>query len=85
MTWQLASILPIWVLVVIAAVCVGLFSTDDGFLTWLPIVLAGSVILAFAVQLAIRRKEGFVLRIMSAATGSVIILGAATAVLAAIA
>ena len=81
MTWQLASIVPVWVIALIAAVFVGLYSPGDEFLTWLPIVLAAAVILTFAVQLAIRKKEGFVLRVMASVTGAVVVLGVATAVL----
>ena len=83
--WQLASIVPVWVLALIAAVFVGLYSPADETLTWLPIVLAASVILAFATQLAIRRKDGFVLRVMASVTGVVVVLGIATAILSAIA
>ena len=83
--WQLASIVPVWVLALIAAVFVGLYSPAEETFTWLPIVLAASVILAFAVQLAIRKKDGFVLRVMASVTGAVVVLGAATAILGAIA
>lgn len=81
MTWQLASIVPIWVLALIAALFVGVFSPGGEYLTWLPIVLAASVILTFAVQLAIQRKEGFVFRVMASMTGVVVVLGITTAVL----
>ena len=81
MTWQLASIVPIWVLALIAALFVGVFSPSGEYLTWLPIVLAASVILTFAVQLAIQRKEGFVFRVMASMTGVIVVLGIATAVL----
>ena len=83
--WQLASIVPVWVLALIAAVFVGLYSPAEGTLTWVPIVLAASVILAFAIQLAIRRKDGFVLRVMASVTGVVVVLGIATAILSVIA
>jgi len=83
--WQLASIVPVWVLALIAAVLVGLYSPAEGTLTWLPIVLAASVILAFATQLAIRRKDGFVLRVMASVTGVVVVLAIATAILSVIA
>lgn len=85
LSWQLASVAPVWVLVLVAAVFVGLYSPTGDTYTWLPIVLAASVILAFAVQLAIRQKEGFVLRVMASVTGAVVVLGVATAVLALIA
>lgn len=80
MTWQLASIVPVWLLAIIAAVVVGLVGASDPS-TWLAIALAGSVIVAFAIQLGIQKKDGFVLRIMASVTGAVIVLGVTTAVL----
>jgi hypothetical protein len=83
-TWQLASIVPVWLLSIAAAVVVGVLAVTDAS-TWLAIALAGSVILAFAIQLAIQKKEGFVLRIMASVTGAVVVLGVTTAVLVPIA
>lgn len=80
MTWQLASIVPVWLASVVAAVLVGVLATRDAS-SWLGIALALSVILAFAIQLAIKKKEGFVLRVMASVTGAVIVLGVTTAVL----
>jgi hypothetical protein len=80
-TWQLASIVPVWVLALVGAVLIAVITPGAEYLTWLPIALAASVIIAFAVQLAIRRKDGFVLRIMASVTGAVVVLGLATAIL----
>jgi MFS-type transporter involved in bile tolerance (Atg22 family) len=80
-TWQLASILPVWILALIGAVIIGVVTPQDEYLTWLPTVLAGLVILTFFIQLGIQRKEGFVFRAMTSITGATIVLGAATAVL----
>ncbi len=79
MTWQLASILPVWALSIVAAVLVAVLVTTDAS-TWLAIAFAASVIIAFAIQLAIQKKEGFVLRVMASVTGAVIVLGATTAI-----
>ena len=81
MTWQLKTVVPVWLLTVIAAVLIGLLSPVGQFLTWLPIALAAAVLLTFCLQLATLRKEGFVNRVMASLGGSVVILGIATAVL----
>ena len=81
MTWQLKTVVPVWLLTVIAAVLIGLLSPAGQFLTWLPIALAAAVLLTFCLQLATLRKEGFVNRVMASLGGSVVILGIATAVL----
>ncbi len=82
MLWQMWSVLPVWVLSLAGAIVVGLTATGDGYLTRLPIVLAGAVIATFAIQLALRRTEGFVVRAAASIGVSIVILAAATAVLA---
>jgi hypothetical protein len=64
----------VWILVVVATVVVALHSPGYEFFTWLPIVLAGAIILTFCVQLAIRRKEGFNGRLNLSAGGSFLIV-----------
>jgi hypothetical protein len=81
-TPTLPSILPVWLLVIVGAVLVGVLSPRDQYFQWLSIVLASATILTFVIQLAVSQKEGLVLRIMAALAGSVIILGVATAILA---
>jgi hypothetical membrane protein len=76
-----ASVVPIWLLAVVAAVLVGIFAAPADVTRWLPVSLAAIAIVAFAVQLGIQRKEGFVLRVMASITGAVIVLAVATLVL----
>ena len=82
MTFKVASILPVWISVIVGAILIGLISPADDYYTWLPIVLASSLILTFAIQLAVPRKDGLVTRIMTSAVGSVLILAVATAIFA---
>ena len=81
MAWQLTTVVPVWLLTVVAGVLIGLLSPQGQFLTWLPIALAAAVLLTFCLQLATLRKEGFVNRVMASLGGAVVILGIATAVL----
>lgn len=74
-----------WFLAVVGAVAIGLVTPPQEYLTWLPILLAGLVILSFFIQLGIQRKEGFVFRAMMSITGAVVVLAIATAILVAIA
>ena len=83
MTWQLASILPVWALAIIGSVVIGLFAEPANYFTWLPVVFALAILSAFTVQLAIRRKEGFVTRVMVSTGGALVVLVASTAILAA--
>jgi hypothetical protein len=83
-TWQLTSILPVWAIAIIGAVLIGVISAPEDYLSWLPIVFAATIISAFVIQLAIRRKDGFVVRVMASTGGALVILGVATAVLLAV-
>ena len=86
MAWQLRSVIPVWVIALAGAIVVGVLapstSSTGAALTWLPIVLAGCVLLTFAIQLALQRKDGLVTRMMASLGGALVILAVATAVLA---
>lgn len=81
MAWQVRSVIPVWVVALAGAVAVGLFAASAS-LSWLPVVLAVSVLLAAAIQLALQRKEGFVTRMMASVGGALVILAIATGILA---
>lgn len=70
-----------WIGALVGAVLVAVYA-GTAYLTWIPIVLGASVLLTFAIQLALRRKEGLVDRIIASVGGSLAILAIATAVLA---
>jgi hypothetical protein len=78
--WQL-SVIPVWMMVAIGALLIGLLAPPEHYLTWLPIALAGGTFFTFCLQLATVQKEGLVDRVMASLGGSVIILAIATAIL----
>ena len=80
MSWELRSILPVWLAAVIGAILVALFAPEDA-LTWLPIVMAGCLLLTFAIQLALQRKEGLVSRVAASVGGALVVLAVATGIL----
>jgi hypothetical protein len=82
MSWQIASVVPVWVAAIAAAIVVGLVSPADERTTWLAIALAGAVIATFAIQLAIQRKDGFVVRAIASISGAIIVLALATGIFA---
>ena len=81
MAWSLRSVIPVWVVALAGAVAVGVFSASAS-LTWLPIVLAGSVLVTMAIQLALQRKEGLVTRMMASLGGALVICALASGILA---
>lgn len=82
---QVGTVVPVWVLCLVASVTIGVASPADQYLTWLPIALAAAVLLTFCIQLSTLTKEGFVNRVMASIGGAVLVLGLATAVLGAVA
>jgi hypothetical protein len=79
-SWELRSILPVWLAAVVGAVLVGVFAAAAAF-TWLPVVMAGAILLTFVIQLALQRKEGLVSRVAASVGGAVVVLAVATGVL----
>lgn len=77
----LRSIVPVWIIALVGAVIVGLTAGDE-YLTWLPIVLAASVLAAMGLQLALRCTKGLVTRMAASIGGAVVIVAVATGVLA---
>ena len=75
------TILPVWLATLAAAIAVGVLA-GAAYLTWLPVVLAGAALLTFVIQLALQRKEETVTRMIFSIGGALVILLAATVVLA---
>lgn len=69
-----------WLAALAGAILVGVFSGEQ-FLTWIPVVAAGALLLTFVIQLSLQRKEGLVNRIIASVGGVLVILGVATVVL----
>ncbi|MEO6532318.1 MAG: hypothetical protein ABIO06_01965 [Pseudolysinimonas sp.] len=81
MAWSLRSVVPVWVVALAGAVAVAVFAPSSS-LTWLPLVLAGSLLVTMAIQLALQRKEGLVTRMMASLGGALVICAVATGILA---
>ena len=77
----LITTIPVWVVSIIGAVAVAVFTDADHYLVWLPLVLAATIILTFVLQLATREKDGLVDRTMLSLTGSILVLAVTTGVL----
>jgi len=79
-TARALSVPPVWLLALAGAIVVGVVA-GDAFLTWLPVVAAVCVLVTFGLQLALKIKEGLVLRILASIGGVLAILLVATIVL----
>ncbi len=81
----LASVLPVWAVALLGAIGIGVAVHPDDYLTWLPMVLALCLLLAFVIQLALPVKQGLVSRMTASVGGAVVILAVASLVLALVA
>jgi len=88
MAWSLRSVIPVWVIALAGAVLVAVLAPRGsggsglgGPLAWLPIVLAASVLVTMAIQLALQRKEGLVTRMMASLGGALVICAVAGGIL----
>jgi hypothetical protein len=80
-TARIASILPVWIVVIIGIALVVILEEPSGRFRWFSIVFAFSILLTFVLQLALSQKEGLVVRMTISVGGSVLLLAGATAVL----
>lgn len=80
-----SSVGLVWAFVLAGAVVALLVVEHDSVLQWFPMLLGAATILAFCLQLALDSKVGFVNRLATTVSGSVLILAAASGILALIA
>ncbi|WP_243073893.1 hypothetical protein [Microbacterium sp. SS28] len=69
------GIVTVWVVAAVIGVAIGLFVPADWRAAWLVVALGGTLILAFAVQLAYGRSQGYIRRVAISILGALIVLG----------
>ncbi|MFP7762080.1 hypothetical protein [Marisediminicola sp. LYQ134] len=81
MSLLVKSALPVWTVVVVGAVLIGVLVEPAAQIDFVTILLAAAIILTFCLQIALVQKEGLVTRIMATVGGSIVLLAIATVVL----
>jgi len=69
------GIAVVWGLALAGAVVVGVFASEEWRMPWLLACFGVVVLLAFAVQLAYGRVEGFLLRVAGTTLGTLLLMG----------
>lgn len=64
-----------WVVAALIGVAVGAFVPEELRAQWLTVGLGGCLILAFAVQLATGRSQGFIQRVALSILGALLAMG----------
>ena len=69
------GVIAVWVAAALIALAIGIFVEPDWRGAWLLVGLGLSFFLAFAVQLATGRSQGFILRISASVLGALVVMG----------
>lgn len=69
------GVIAVWIVSLVAAVALGIVLPEGERLAWLVIAFGAVVPLAFAVQLAYGRAQGFIVRVAGSVVGALILMG----------
>jgi hypothetical protein len=72
----------VWALALVGSVVTLIAAPDGSAQLWLAMTFGGSVLATFAVQLAVARASGYLLRTMTSMIGAMVIVGVASAIAA---
>jgi hypothetical protein len=75
------GVIAVWIASLVAAIVLGVALPEETRVTWLLIAFGGVVLLAFAVQLAYGRAQGFIVRVAGSAVGALVLMGLVSGVL----
>jgi hypothetical protein len=69
------GIVAVWVVAAIMGVAIGIFVPAEWRAAWLVVGLGGMLTLAFAVQLAYGRSQGYIQRVAVTILGAFLVMG----------
>lgn len=72
---ELGGIVAVWIVAAVLAVLIGLLSPEGWRGAWLPVGLAGCLVLAFVIQLVQGHAEGFLRRVAASVLGALVVMG----------
>lgn len=69
------GVIAVWIAAFLASVAVGVFVSEEWRVSWMLVAFGGVVLASFAVQLRYGRTDGFIFRVASSVTGSLLLMG----------
>lgn len=69
------GIIAVWIMAAVAGSAVGIFVAEGSRAAWLTVGLGGCLVLAFAIQLAYGRSQGFIERVAASVLGALLVMG----------
>ena len=67
--------MAVWVAAALMGIAIGLFAPADVRAAWLVLGLGAALALAFAVQLAYGRSQGYIQRVAVSILGALLVMG----------
>jgi len=68
------GVVAVWVVAAVLAITIGLVVPSDWRAAWMTVALAGCIIVAFAVQLAVGHADGFLRRVSASVLGALVVM-----------
>ncbi|QIG39989.1 hypothetical protein G5T42_11255 [Microbacterium sp. 4R-513] len=69
------GVVSVWVAAAVIGLAVGLFVPAEWRAAWLVVGMGGCLILAFVVQLAYGRSQGYIQRVAISVLGALLVMG----------
>ena len=69
------GVVSVWVAAAVIGLAIGLFVPADWRAAWLVVGMGGCLILAFTVQLAYGRSQGYIQRVAISVLGALLVMG----------
>ncbi|MBT8799058.1 hypothetical protein [Microbacterium flavum] len=71
----LVGVVVVWVAAAVIATVIGLAAPSEWRAAWMPVGLAGCLLLAFGIQLASGHAAGFLRRVAASVLGALVVMG----------
>lgn len=68
------GVAAVWAVAAVLAVVIGLTAPEQARGAWMPVGLAGCIVVAFVVQLFSGRAEGFLRRVAASVLGALVVM-----------
>jgi len=75
------TVAAVWAFALVCAVLIAVFARDSADGAWLGLTFGGCVVISLVIQIGTQEKRGFVSRLASSVSGSLLILALATGVI----
>jgi len=69
------GVISVWVAAAVVGLAIGLFVPAEWRAAWLVVGMGGCLILAFVVQLAYGRSQGYIQRVAISVLGALLVMG----------